>query len=257
MSMSGKTVKLLVIDDDDAVRLFLKKVVKENFGFEIIEASDGLDGLVKVKEELPDIILLDISMPVLSGIDFLEGIRGDKRFSRLPVLVLTGNKDEETVHALLKQNIHAYIVKPLEYYSTLEKFTKIFPQLEDLIQINRAYREREYKTKILLVDEDQDFHGKFGKMFGTDIDIVNSSSGTDCLKSYLEHHPEIVCLGDNLGIVNKDMVAKKIREYDRYKISKIFLCTEQDKSETASEEIFDGVIEKKCTAEQYHKILFS
>ncbi len=87
--------KILIIEDDKFLReLIARKLLKE--GYEIIEAIDGEEGLKKVKEETPDLILLDLILPGMDGFEVLTKVKDDPKTSLIPVLILSnlGQKDE-------------------------------------------------------------------------------------------------------------------------------------------------------------------
>ena len=81
--------KVLVVDDDPDVRLFNVTVVEEN-GFTPIEASNGEEGLKLLKEEKPDLVILDVLMPRQSGIRLFRDLKTDKSLKHIPVILLSG-----------------------------------------------------------------------------------------------------------------------------------------------------------------------
>jgi twitching motility two-component system response regulator PilH len=81
--------KVLVVDDDPDVRLFNTTVVEEN-GFIPIEAANGEEGLKKLKEEKPDLVILDVLMPRQSGIRLFRELKTDKAFKDVNVIMLSG-----------------------------------------------------------------------------------------------------------------------------------------------------------------------
>ncbi|MBW2296164.1 MAG: response regulator [Deltaproteobacteria bacterium] len=81
--------KVLVVDDDPDVRLFNTTVVEEN-GFIPIEATNGEEGLKKLKEEKPDLVILDVLMPRQSGIRLYRELKTDSAFKDVNVIMLSG-----------------------------------------------------------------------------------------------------------------------------------------------------------------------
>jgi CheY-like chemotaxis protein len=82
-----KTV--LVVDDDENTRRFLTVALEEN-GYEAITAEDGDDGLKKIQESIPDLILLDVMMPKKTGFSLFKQMRRKDEFKEIPVIMLTG-----------------------------------------------------------------------------------------------------------------------------------------------------------------------
>lgn len=84
--------RVLVVEDDPSVRGLLHTLLTAE-GYEVSTASDGLAGLVKAAQTLPDLILLDLMMPDLGGVRVLEELREDPELDETPVVVVTGQVD--------------------------------------------------------------------------------------------------------------------------------------------------------------------
>ncbi|MGB5986168.1 MAG: response regulator [Desulfobacterales bacterium] len=81
--------KILIVDDDPDVRMFNVSVVEEN-GYTALVATNGEEGMQLVKEEQPDLLLLDVLMPRESGIRLYRNLRTDKKYQHIPVIILSG-----------------------------------------------------------------------------------------------------------------------------------------------------------------------
>lgn len=81
--------KILVIDDEPDVVSYLSAYLEDE-GFQVLTASNGPDGLALAREEAPDLITLDITMPGMSGIEVLTKLRRDENLNGLPVVIITG-----------------------------------------------------------------------------------------------------------------------------------------------------------------------
>ena len=81
--------KVLVVDDEEDVRTFLKTLLKKH-GYEVLTAENGVEGLRMVKEQIPDLITLDLMMPKQSGTDLYRNLQKDKELLRIPVIVISG-----------------------------------------------------------------------------------------------------------------------------------------------------------------------
>ncbi len=81
--------KVLVIDDEADVRTFLTTMLRRN-GFDTCTAPNGFEGLEVLKRERPDLVTLDVMMPMRSGIDFYRNLRKDKELSKTPIIVVSG-----------------------------------------------------------------------------------------------------------------------------------------------------------------------
>ena len=85
----GGRKKILVLDDEPSVVAYLEALLQDN-GYQTVSASNGLEGMEKVRSEKPDLITLDISMPKESGIRFYRDLKGDPELAGTPVVIVTG-----------------------------------------------------------------------------------------------------------------------------------------------------------------------
>ncbi len=123
--------KILIVDDDiDFIESI--KIILESKYYEVIVAYEGNEGLRKAKEENPDLILLDVIMPVKDGFTAVEQLKKDPQLSKIPVLMLTAfasKRQESNIPVSRGFEIEAedYIEKPVspeELLSTVEKYLK-------------------------------------------------------------------------------------------------------------------------------------
>ncbi|MBI4462318.1 MAG: response regulator transcription factor [Acidobacteria bacterium] len=103
--------RILIIEDDkDIVELVRYNLEKE--GFQVVAAGDGLTGLAQVKRTAPDLLILDLMLPRLPGLEVCKEIRRDSKFARLPVLMLTARGDEADRVVGLELGADDYVTKP-------------------------------------------------------------------------------------------------------------------------------------------------
>src|SRR5271170_4962497 len=111
--------KILVVDDDKAVTTLLERLLSSQ-GYEVLVASDGLDGMVQVRKSLPDLILLDVMMPEINGYDVCSNLKFDERFKHIPIIVLTSREQELDARIGKLMGI-SYMHKPIESKALLER----------------------------------------------------------------------------------------------------------------------------------------
>ena len=124
LKKSVQKTKVLVIDDEPKVVQTLQDRLEMN-DYEVLTAYDGKEGLEKAVKFLPDVILLDIIMPVLNGLDMLEAMRRHPECSDIAVIMLTARSQMEDLERSRACGIEDYIVKPFEISELLEKMEKI------------------------------------------------------------------------------------------------------------------------------------
>ena len=103
--------KILIVDDvEDFVDLL--KVKLQSWGYDVVTAFDGLQGLEQSRKELPDVILLDIMMPKMNGFDMVQALKSDIAIQDIPVVMVSAKNDAETLNRAKTLGVNDYIWKP-------------------------------------------------------------------------------------------------------------------------------------------------
>ena len=113
-----KKLKILLIEDDTIEIMKLHRTISRlNLNHEIIEARNGDEALstLEEKDKLPDIILLDLNMPKINGIEFLYILKNDNRLKYIPAIILTTSDNMKDLLACYNVGVAGYVLKPLEY----------------------------------------------------------------------------------------------------------------------------------------------
>jgi len=103
--------RILVVDDDRMTTTLLKFAFKEK-RYEVFTAGDGGEGLKSVGENKPDIIILDVQMPHMSGFEFMSELKGLPGGTDIPVIMLTANDNMQDI--FYSEGVKAYFVKPVD-----------------------------------------------------------------------------------------------------------------------------------------------
>jgi len=115
--------KILVVDDEeDVVRLLEFRLAKE--GFEVISCADGPAALTLADQEKPDLVVLDIMMPLMDGMEVLRQIRSRRATSRIPVIMLTAKTSSMAVDEARQLWVSDYIMKPFDPEKLVVKVKK-------------------------------------------------------------------------------------------------------------------------------------
>jgi two-component system chemotaxis response regulator CheY len=113
----------LVVDDSRVIRKVARRIL-EDLQFQIDEAADGLEALQACRRTMPDAILLDWNMPVMSGIDFLRQLRKEQGGDRPVVVFCTTENDVDHISEALKAGANEYIMKPFDSDIIQSKFSE-------------------------------------------------------------------------------------------------------------------------------------
>ena len=123
MSAVSANKKILVVDDDSAVTTLLSGLLSGQ-GYNVLVAYDGLDGMVQVRKNIPDLIILDIMMPEINGYDVCRDLKFDAKFKHIPIIVLTSREQELDPRIGQLMGID-YMHKPIDTKILLEKIKKV------------------------------------------------------------------------------------------------------------------------------------
>ena len=116
--------KVLTVDDSKTVRIIVKKAFKP-FDCEILEAGNGVEGLAIAAKESPDLILLDVTMPVMDGVEMLTKLKSDPALKAIPVMMLTAEGGRDNVLKIAKIGVRDYLVKPFKEEVLIEKCGRV------------------------------------------------------------------------------------------------------------------------------------
>jgi len=213
-------------------------------------AENGLEGLNKVKEESPEVIFLDVTMPVMSGLEMLDALKQDDKFKNIPIIMLTAISDKNVVRDVMDKGVISYLLKPLMFEDTYQKIKELFYEIKK--QKERAKRlasqetenkqSNEYTDSMLIVSTDEQLRAKLRQQMSFNFDILEAENGVDGLELFLKNKPKVVCLSDNLPLLNEVLLAAKIRTLASADKIFIFLLSDNNNLTDEEKKHFDIII---------------
>ncbi len=111
--------KIMVVDDEPYIARVIKFKLEQE-GYIVISANDGVTGLAKIREEKPDMVLLDVMMPGMTGYEVCQQIKGDAELAGIPVVILTAKGQERDREHGFSMGASDYITKPFSPNRLLE-----------------------------------------------------------------------------------------------------------------------------------------
>ncbi|MDA8137289.1 MAG: response regulator [Desulfobacteraceae bacterium] len=144
--------KILSVDDSRTIRMIIKKALSE-YECELFEAENGRDGLALASEKKPDLVILDITMPVMTGIEMLTKMKQDNAIKEIPVIMLTAESGRDNVMNIVKMGVRDYIVKPFKGDQLIERIKLILNDLKQRINLSGGRIEGENQD-LFTVDGD-------------------------------------------------------------------------------------------------------
>jgi CheY-like chemotaxis protein len=124
----NKALNILLIEDDEIEVMKFNRVLNNlKSNHKIIEANNGEEAIeiLKVKEVVPDIIVLDLNMPKINGIEFLGVLKADDYLKYIPAIILTTSNNHKDVLECYRIGIAGYVIKPLKYEDYVDRITKL------------------------------------------------------------------------------------------------------------------------------------
>jgi DNA-binding response OmpR family regulator len=112
--------RILAIDDESDVLMILKTAL-ESEGFDVETLNNGADGLAAALDNPPDLVLLDVMMPGMTGFDVLAKLKDNDSTCTVPVIMLTGMSERKKIQEALASGIDFYIVKPFDFHDLMTK----------------------------------------------------------------------------------------------------------------------------------------
>jgi len=126
-----RQAKILVVDDDPDILEAISAVL-ESHSYQVVTARDGEEGLSKLKEERPDLMILDLLMPRMDGFAVLKELQDPRRskYSNIPVLILTSVREDVSrrryeLETGLELNVDDYVEKPIDPHTLVERVEKL------------------------------------------------------------------------------------------------------------------------------------
>lgn len=117
-------MKILSVDDSRTIRMIVTRTFKA-YDCTICEAANGEEGLAAAAKEKPDLIILDVTMPVMDGVTMLTKLKENPELKAIPVIMLTAESGRDNVLQIAKLGVRDYLVKPFKEEQLVEKAGRV------------------------------------------------------------------------------------------------------------------------------------
>jgi len=119
-----KQYNILVIDDSTTNNVLLVAIM-EQFGYQTNTALSVKEAIICIEKKIPDLILLDLLMPKISGFQFLEQLKSDEKTRSIPVIVVSAITDEDSINRILKEGSADFIRKPVDIQNLVDQVNNL------------------------------------------------------------------------------------------------------------------------------------
>jgi len=188
LNTKGKAARLLIVDDDDSIRSLLEQELSDA-GYFIEEASNGKEALAKVRENKPDLIILDIMMPEMNGFDVAAVLKNDPQTMDIPIIVLSIVQDKARGFRI---GVDRYLTKPIDT-------SILFNEIGSLLEQGKS------KKKVMIVDEDSGTVNTLSEVLTTKGYAVMEANGQELVEKAVASQPDIIIMNSILS-GNQDIV---------------------------------------------------
>jgi DNA-binding response OmpR family regulator len=255
--------KVLTVDDSRAVRMIVKKQMTE-LGFEVEEAVNGEEGLARLEAESFDLVLLDVTMPVLDGPGMLEKMRGGG--DKTPVLMLTSESKRSIVATLVKLGVEGYILKPFKTEELRSKVLRALHKSEDDVIAtagagspmphNDASSGARQFIDVLVIDDMENVQKKLRGMIPQHITLNGCVSASAALAQCRERVYRLILIDIDLPDVNSATLMRQLRVLQpNAAYLAMALRSTNDVSKEARDQGFDDVLFKPFTSESIEDLM--
>jgi len=117
-------IKILSVDDSRTIRLIVGRALRP-YDCVLCEAANGEEGLAAAAREKPDLVLLDVTMPVMDGVTMLTQLKEDPALKAIPVIMLTAESGRDNVMHIARLGVRDYLVKPFKEEQLVEKVSRV------------------------------------------------------------------------------------------------------------------------------------
>lgn len=186
-------IKVLLVEDDKMARKRLKRVIEKE-GYEIIAAQDGLEGLELFKSERPDVVITDVKMPKIDGIEVMHRIKEMSKTTE--VILITGHGDIDMAIVALRDGALDYIKKPIDIDQLIVSLGRAKEKIQDRKKIT-------IRNSILILEDDEKTREKLGKIYIKEgYKVFTAPDGERGLKIFSENKIDILLTDLRMPIMN-------------------------------------------------------
>jgi len=207
--------KILVVEDNEQNRILMKQIMTYH-GYQVLEAADGASGLEMAREHMPDLILLDLQMPVMGGFAVIRELRKTPELSKLKVIAVTSFAMKGDREKALQAGFDEYVTKPIDTRKFVELVKNILPD-----------EKMALKKPIILCVDDEPANLKLLEniLVPRGYEVVSAANGEDALQKLKMGTIDLVLLDLMMPGMDGLQVSRKIKDNKKYGNAPIVMLT--------------------------------
>lgn len=212
--MTSEGLRILICDDDASTRFAVARLLSRSLTCTLVEAHHGLEALARLDAEPFDLLMLDIEMPEMSGLEVLSAIRASATSRDLPVIMMSRERREEVVRILVHLGIDGYVLKPLRSDKVLAALAPLRERIARrrvaLPAVDRPAAS-EAAAAAVVVDGSAEFRRLFAEQAVAFGPMLEADSGSGLISIYRRTPTAFVFIGQQLGVLDRDRLIPRLR----------------------------------------------
>ena len=182
LNNDGPHQTILVVDDEKHIRELLQQELGEA-GYQVLEATNGREAVEKIRQNKPDLIILDVMMPEMDGFDVAAVLKNDPETMDIPIIILSIVQDKERGYRL---GVDRYLTKPIDTDALFK-------------EINILLTQRSSKKRVMVVDEDASTVRSLADLLQAKGYTVVESNGAEMIKKAIDEKPDMIIMNSVLS----------------------------------------------------------
>lgn len=200
---------VLLLEDDPTLSLLYRRMFERYFDCTVTDAADGLEGLRKVVDERPDLVVLDVHLPFLSGVDVLQAIRGNPDIADTPCIAITSENSRAIIERLVACRVLDIMLKPVDLTRDVPRLRKILAKLPEARSQQRTAQQ--LGARLLLVSSDATFRDFASQILNGRYTIETAATGLVGVEALMASPPSIVLVSEQLRLLPEWLFMKAVR----------------------------------------------
>jgi CheY-like chemotaxis protein len=251
-------MNILIVDDDTTTLTLLRRILLREFSCTVAEAHGGLAALALLAERSFDLIITDLTMPMMNGLELIEAVRQHQALNTIPVVVMSVERKENRVRRAIELGIAAYVVKPLDALKVAQRLRPVIdnlPLTRGVVTSTGVAVPADGapgKAAYLVVDGSADFRHFFASVFEGERAVMAEATGVAALSACLKTRPGVVFVGDDIGVLNAELLARKLRTSTEFGTPDVVrIMAGRLETATAWEQELDGIVRRTLVPDAF------
>lgn len=245
-------MRALIVDDDPGTRRIISLVLQRDFQAGADEAEHGAEALAKLDDDRPyDVIVLDLQMPVMDGVEALAAIRKTRAHADVPVIILTGEASAISVRRVLALGVSGYLTKPVNLGKLSARIAAVRDGGRQPLGAEATAEgpADDPERSVLVVDGDAHLRQAVHEALEGRARVLESETGIHALQVLLAEGgaqpPGLVLIGTGTGLLAGDLLARKVRKLPLAVPPRIVALSDAPPAAVGPDEAFDDAIPRQ------------